>query len=142
MNEAGNITQIHATAVAVDAEGVLLIGPSGCGKSDLALRLLDGGAMLIADDRVDLRRDGDGVIASSPSNIAGMLEVRGLGIVRDIPAVEARVTLTVELVARDDVQRMPLVETSEFLGCPLPLIRLHAFDASTPAKIRLALDMA
>lgn len=135
-------TQIHATAVAIDAEGVLLIGPSGCGKSDLALRLLDEGAMLIADDRVDLRRDGDGLVAASPANIAGMLEVRGLGIVRDIAAVEARVMLAVELVARDDVPRMPWEETSDFLGCRIPLIRLHAFDASTPAKIRLALDMA
>jgi HPr kinase/phosphorylase len=142
MNDKANTDQIHATAVAIGAEGVLLIGPSGCGKSDLALRLLDEGAMLIADDRVDLRLDGDGVIASSPANIAGMLEVRGLGIVRDIAAVEARVALAVELVPREDVQRLPWEETGEFLGCRVPLARLHAFDASTPAKIRLALDMA
>ena len=55
MSKPTNIEQIHATAVLLDGKGVVLRGPSGSGKSDLALRLIDEGAILIADDRVDVK---------------------------------------------------------------------------------------
>ncbi len=73
---------VHATAVAIEGEAVLLRGPSGSGKSDLALRLIDGGAQLVADDQTLLRRAGGRVLASAPPAIAGLLEVRGVGVVR------------------------------------------------------------
>src|SRR6516162_9304950 len=70
--------QIHASCAARDGAGVLLLGPPGSGKSDLALRLLDCGFMLVADDRVEV----EGGVARPPPALAGLLEVRGLGILR------------------------------------------------------------
>jgi len=131
-------TQIHATCVEVAGAGVLLLGASGTGKSDLALRLIDGGARLVADDRTDLlRRDGE-LFASAPHTIAGRIEVRGLGILA-VPAVaEARVRLAIELVERASVERLPDGRSREFLGVSVPLLALDPFAASSAAKVRLA----
>jgi HPr kinase/phosphorylase len=131
--------QIHATCVSIDGRGVILRGPSGSGKSDLALRLIDQGGILVADDRVDLCiRDGDAV-ASSPKNIAGQLEVRGVGIVRLAYQEETRIDLIVDLVERDIVPRLPEGTPTSLLGVKISHLQLHAFDSSTPIKIRLAL---
>lgn len=131
-------TQIHATCVEVAGAGVLLLGGSGAGKSDLALRLIDAGARLVADDRTDLvRRDGE-VYASAPANIAGAIEVRGLGIV-SVPAVErAPVRLAIELVRPDQVERLPDARTRDYLGVTIPVVLLAPFEASSVAKVRLA----
>ena len=131
-------TQIHATCVEVAGAGVLLLGASGTGKSDLALRLIDAGARLVADDRTDLlRRDGE-LYASAPDSIAGRIEVRGLGIVA-VPAVaQTRVRLAVELVGPDLVERLPEARQRDFLGVSVPLLALDPFTASSAAKIRLA----
>jgi HPr kinase/phosphorylase len=131
--------QIHATCVTVDGRGVILRGPSSSGKSDLALRLIDQGGMLVADDRVDLRlHDGD-VVASSPQNIAGQLEVRGVGIIRLAYQEDARVDLIIDLVERDVVPRLPEGTPTSLLGVNIQHLQLHAFYSSTPIKIRLAL---
>ena len=78
-------TYVHATCVALRAgrswRGVLLRGPSGAGKSDLALRLVEGGGRLVADDQTALVPQGSGLVASPPGTLAGLLEVRGVGIV-------------------------------------------------------------
>lgn len=131
-------TQIHATCVEVAGAGVLLLGGSGAGKSDLALRLIDAGARLVADDRTDLvRRDGE-VFASAPASIAGAIEVRGLGIV-SVPAVaHARVRLAIELVQPEQVERLPDAQTREYLGVPIRVVMLAPFEASTVAKVRIA----
>ena len=128
---------VHGTAVAIDGIGVLLRGPSRCGKSDLALRLIDAGARLIADDQVVLRRDGDAVCASAPEAIAGKLEVRGIGIVAVDIAAHAKLSLVVELVAPDAVERMPEPSHAQFLEVAVPLIRIAPFEASAAAKVRL-----
>ena len=70
------------TCVAVDGRGVLLRGPSGAGKSDLALRLIDRGAELVADDRVALVSSAGVLTASAPPALRGLMEVRGLGVFR------------------------------------------------------------
>src|ERR687898_3364772 len=73
---------LHATCVELSGTGVVLLGASGCGKSDLALRLIDRGARLVADDLVTVERHGRRLIARAPEAIAGLMEVRGLGIMR------------------------------------------------------------
>jgi serine kinase of HPr protein (carbohydrate metabolism regulator) len=132
--------RVHGTSVALDGGGVLLRGPSGSGKSDLALRLIDQGARLVADDQTELAADGDGVGMSAPAAIAGQIEVRGLGIVV-VPAVAAAaLRLVVDLVPADAVERLPERRSCTLLGRAFPLLALAAFEASAPAKLRLALQ--
>jgi len=132
-------TQLHASCVSIDGKGVLLLGASGSGKSDLALRLIDGGAQLVADDRVDVLRQDETLIASAPENLRGMLEVRGVGIVRLPYSAQISLSLAVRLVDRDEVERLPEPKVWDCLGVQLPVLSLHAFDVSAPAKIRIAL---
>jgi serine kinase of HPr protein (carbohydrate metabolism regulator) len=129
--------QLHATCVSVDGKGILILGPSGSGKSDLALRLIDGGAVLVADDRVDISRQEEALIASAPANLGGMLEVRGIGIVRLPHSEQVSLRLMVELVGRDEVERMPEARFWDCLGLQLPLLSLNAFEHSVCAKIRV-----
>jgi HPr kinase/phosphorylase len=132
------MTQIHATCVDVDGVGVLLRGPSGSGKSDLALRLIDGGARLVADDRTDLAVEDGRLIATCPAPLAGRLEVRGVGI-GPVPAVpQAVVGLVVDLVAPGAVERLPEAATCRLDGIAVPCVALAPFEASAPAKLRLA----
>ncbi len=135
--------QVHATCVAIGGAGVLLRGPSGAGKSDLALRLIDGGGAdgprLVADDRVDLSLRTGRVWARAPGPLKGLLEVRGVGIMPMKALDEAPIALVCDLVAPPLVERLPEVVTTPILDLDIPFIRLSPFEASAPAKIRLAL---
>jgi HPr kinase/phosphorylase len=128
---------VHATAVAIEGEAILLRGPSGSGKSDLALRLLDAGAQLVADDQTLLRRAGDRVVASAPEAIAGLLEVRGVGLVKVEAVAEAPLVLLANLLLSSDVERMPEPRVEAVLGLSVAVVDLAAFEASAPAKLRL-----
>ena len=130
--------QIHASCVEVGGLGVLLRGASGSGKSDLALRLIEAGGRLVADDRTDLALAGGALLASSPSSIAGRLEVRGVGIVELPNVMSTRVGLAADLVAASDIERLPVVRHCEYLGVEIPLIALAPFESSAAAKLRLA----
>jgi serine kinase of HPr protein (carbohydrate metabolism regulator) len=131
---------LHATCVALDGVGVLLGGPSGSGKSDLALRLIDGGAILVSDDQVALSVREGRLSASPPATIAGMIEAREIGLMRLPFCADVPVALYVELVPEAEVlERLPEEETISFLDIPLRKLTLHAFHASTAAKIRAVL---
>lgn len=136
-----NHTHLHGTCVSIDGKAVLLLGGSACGKSDLALRLIDGGATLVADDQVQVAKQDCLLLASPAQNIHGMLEARGVGILHLPYAKDVPVALAVRLVERNDTERMPEHEFFDCLGLQLPLLSLHAFDSSTPAKIRLFLSV-
>lgn len=115
------MTNLHGSAVAFAGRGVLILGTSGSGKSALALRLVRQGAALVADDRVDLERRGAALVASAPPALAGLIEVRGVGLLR-LPAVpEAVVTLAIDL-DRAPVARMPHPVTVAWLGVEVELI--------------------
>jgi serine kinase of HPr protein (carbohydrate metabolism regulator) len=129
---------IHATAVALDGVGVLLRGPSGSGKSDLALRLIDGGARLIADDQTVIVRRGGGLFAAPPAAIAGRLEVRGLGIMKLDFAADMRLGAVFDLLPHQAIERLPEPMTVELLNIKLPLARLDPAAPSAAAKVRLA----
>jgi HPr kinase/phosphorylase len=131
--------RIHGTCVLLSGLGVLLRGPSGSGKSDLALRLIDGGARLVADDQVELDRDGDVLRARAPRPLAGLIEARGVGIMPVEAEEEVPVGLVVDLLpATGETERLPEVETTDLLGVPVRRLTLHAFHASAAAKLRLA----
>jgi HPr kinase/phosphorylase len=140
------MTLIHGTCVAF-ADGdhwsaVLLQGRSGVGKSDLALRLIDVGASLVADDQVALAAVDGRVTASAPDRLAGLLEVRGLGIVKQPCLAVAEIVLVCDLCAPEGVVRMPEPEFVSLVGVSVPLLRLAPFENSAPAKLRLAVDLA
>lgn len=118
----------------------MLLGKSGSGKSDLALRLIDGGAKLVADDRVEIKARGKKLVARAPAKIKGKMEMHGMGIVK-LPAKDkVELALAVSLVSRDAVERMPEASFFDCEGQQLPLLFLHAFDSSTPIKIRIYLE--
>ncbi|MBR9971982.1 HPr kinase/phosphorylase [Magnetospirillum sulfuroxidans] len=133
---------VHATSIEIDGHAVLIRGPSGCGKSDLALRLIDGGAMLVADDQTEISAENSRLFASSPATISGIMEVRGLGIVRLPHRDRVPVALVVDLIAAKDVERLPEPAMAGFLGLRVPRVALAAFESSTPAKVRLAVGVA
>ncbi len=134
--------QIHATVVSIDGNGIVFCGPSGSGKSDLALRLIDDGADLVADDRCDLVTRGDMVIASPPDEIAGLLEVRGLGIYRFGFVAAIPVALVVDMSPADAIERLPEPASCTDWGPAIPCIQLAPFEASAANKVRVALRCA
>ena len=134
-------TLLHATAIAIDGRAVLLRGPSGIGKSDLALRLIDRGAVLLSDDYVELSVNEAGVlVAHAPAAIAGRMEVRGIGLVPLPYVAQGPVALLVALEGA--VERLPAAATQELCGIAVPAVTLRAFEASAPLKVELALKVA
>ena len=130
---------IHASCIAIGAKGVLLLGPSGAGKSDLALRLIDDGAQLVADDRTILFIDKGALWAKPPASIRGLIEIRGVGIVK-MPA-RARVKIALVVKLAKEGMRLPVHRPwkAPIKGVCVPQIALDARFASSPAKIRAAL---
>ncbi|HET9904053.1 MAG TPA: HPr kinase/phosphatase C-terminal domain-containing protein [Xanthobacteraceae bacterium] len=121
------MTTIHASAVLVGPRAVLIRGPSGAGKSRLALELIqaaEGGrltfARLVADDRVMLTGVNGRLLARPAAPLAGLIEVRGLGIRRLPYEPVAMVGLVVDLEAQDACRMAPEVETAALAGVPVP----------------------
>ena len=131
---------VHATCVAMEGQAVLLMGVSGSGKSDLALRLIDRGAILVSDDYTLVARQGRRLIARAPETIAGRMEVRHVGIVT-LPFVDdVPVALAIKL---DDVpERLPeLTSGIRLAGIDVPCAALEAKEASAPLKVELILQL-
>ncbi|MCD2315799.1 HPr kinase/phosphatase C-terminal domain-containing protein [Sphingomonas sp. IC-11] len=128
---------IHATTVSIGGRAVMLLGPSGSGKSDLALRLIDRGAVLVADDYTHLQRSGDMLVASAPPTIAGRIEVRSLGIIPVEHVDSMPVVLAVRL--KPATERMPERETEQFASVSVRTLVLDPRPASAPLVIEHAL---
>ncbi|HEX3064650.1 MAG TPA: HPr kinase/phosphatase C-terminal domain-containing protein [Candidatus Polarisedimenticolia bacterium] len=134
--------QLHGTAVAIEGQGLLLRGPSGAGKSDLAWRLIEAGAVLIADDLCEIRRQGDRLIIDLPaavdSRFRGAIERRGLGIDTVPWFGPAPLALVADLATGPVATEAP--ESLELLGLALPLVVLDPFQPSAiPLLRRMAL---
>jgi serine kinase of HPr protein (carbohydrate metabolism regulator) len=116
--------------------GVLLEGPSGGGKSDLALRALDRGFRLVADDRVLLWAVEGKLYGRAPDALKGLLEIRGV----DVAVVEPLAFCEVVLVAPTGTpERLPDPATETILGVRVQRLIVAAFEASAPAKLSRAL---
>jgi HPr kinase/phosphorylase len=141
---------VHGTCVAYGAHAALLRGSSGSGKSDLALRFLalagdgDMAPRLVADDQVVVEAQAGTLKVSAPDALAGKLEVRGLGIMTLPHAEHAKLVLVVDLVARDEVPRMPPepLPRITLLGVRVPNLQLAPFELSAPLKLKMALISA
>ena len=140
---------VHGTCLVIGGCGVLLLGPPGSGKSDLALRLIDQSgrgtgletmtARLVADDQVVITKRDDRLFAAAPPGLAGLLEVRGFGIVTVECVPEAELRLAVRLAQASTIERLPETGASVvLLGVALPEIAVDAAAASAPARIRAA----
>ncbi len=135
---------IQATAVAVGGRALLIEGPPGAGKSSLALALIDRGAQLIGDDAVTLTRDNSGqtphLLASAPPNIAGLMEVRGVGITRLPFADPTPVALILTLGGKGE--RLPEATTArEMLGCMVPAISFVPGSIAPAYRAEIALNI-
>ena len=130
---------IHATTVAVDRRGLVILGASGSGKSSLALQLIALGAILVADDRTEVSTVANRLHANVPDTIKGRIEARGVGLltlpfVSDIP-----IYLSVDL-DHDEKERLPFAHEATLLGQGVPC--LHRCDGPHfPAALLLYLRM-
>ena len=116
--------------------GVLIEGASGAGKSDLALRCLDLGFRLVADDRVELWTSAGRLFGAAPAALAGLIEARGLGILAVEPLPLAEVALVVRCGAPE---RLPDDDHVQILGISLPRVTIAALESAAPAKLSRAL---
>lgn len=130
---------LHATCVAIGGRGVLLIGAPGSGKSDLALRLIDRGAMLVSDDGVAIRCDDERRIALAPETIVGKMEVRGIGIITQPFVAEAPLALCVALDGKPERMPPETLPTRGIDGARIPELSLDPFEPSAAIKVELAL---
>ena len=132
---------LHATVVArpyADGwRGVMLMGPSGAGKSDLALRALDHGFRLVADDRVVVWASGGALYGRAPDSLAGLMEARGIGVHGGASINFCRIALSVRC---GPYERMPEPDFEEYAGLSIPTISIEPFEASAPAKLGRALQ--
>ena len=122
--------QLHASAIAFSAEGergddawigLLIMGRSGAGKSELALELIGHGARLVADDQTEVTRAGDRIWLSAPAAIRGMIELRGLGVLRATPLNCASLAAIVDLDVTE-TERLPKPRRMDVLNLSFPVL--------------------
>jgi serine kinase of HPr protein (carbohydrate metabolism regulator) len=126
---------VHATAVVIGEWGILIRGPSGAGKSQLARALVEKAltsgkfARLVGDDRVILRLVGGRIVAHPHGEIAGLIEIRGQGIIRQEHEAGAIIRLVIDLEPTDadghTPPRMPEKQHRIINLDGIPLARLH-----------------
>ena len=133
---------LHASCVAIDGLGVLVRGPSGAGKSDLALRLIDEGAELVADDYCEVEAIDGALVAKAPSLIAGRMEVRGHGIVPLPHRDRVTIAAVINLAPWREIERLPEETETVIAGVSLPWIKLDPTGVSATARVRLLLRLA
>lgn len=128
----------HATCVVWGQRGVLIRGVSGSGKSSLALRLIDRGAMLVGDDYVQLYADNGALIASPAPRLAGLMEVRGVGLLLMPYRRQASVALVVTLEGVEE--RLPEPKHITLSGVSLSHIHLNGLTSDSALKVEIALS--
>jgi serine kinase of HPr protein (carbohydrate metabolism regulator) len=122
----------HATAIALGAFGVLIEGPSGSGKTSLALAAIEHMrgkglfASLVADDQCLIETANNRVIASCPPQLTGLVEMRGLGIVKHPNITSTVIDIVIRMVEHNQIERMPEAETTTIAGLHLPVFKLPA----------------
>ena len=127
--------RFHSTSLVVEDSGILIIGESGIGKSDLALRMIDSGAMLIADDITICKKINNFIYLFSPEETKGLLEVREIGIIT-VPFIEnIKLSLVVQLINEENI-RYPENENYLILGIKVPKIKIYGKNSSAVAKIK------
>ena len=123
-------------------QGVLIEGASASGKSDLALRCLYLGFRLVADDRTRLWACEGRLFGTAPQALAGLIELRGLGVLPEPARPLAEVKLVVRcLDAAEGLDRFPDPDSRVILGMTLPKVAVRPLEASAPQKVLRALSL-
>lgn len=133
------MTLLHGTTVEFNGHGLFITGASGAGKSDLAIRLIDRGAVLVSDDYTEVKSTRNTLTATVPKNIKGKIEAYGIGIIDAKNKDQTTINLVINLVDTDKLERMPKDDTVTIEGISLPQIYLCAKHASAVAKLCLYL---
>lgn len=129
-------TVVHGTCVAIGDRAALLVGASGTGKSSIALDLIAHGAELVADDRVYLTAEGENLVAWAKAGFEGLIEARGIGILRVPHVSDATVAVVVDL-EQTELQRLPDGRRHEILGLTVHLVKGRENRALVPALLAL-----
>lgn len=119
--DAGQTLTLHASCVAIDGAGILIVGASGTGKSTLALQLMALGASLVADDRTELTRIDTRISARAPVPLHGLIEARGVGILRALPLEKASLNVVIDLDTPEH-ERLPHMHHARILDTELPCL--------------------
>ena len=125
---------LHASCVSLGGAGLLLLGVPGSGKSSLALRLMERGWSLVADDQVEITPQEHGLAAAPPGPLAGRLEIRGLGVFEALPHAATRLLLVARLRPAGTIARLPEPSRWRAHGVELPEFPLDAADVAAPEK--------
>jgi len=128
---------IHATCVSVEGCGILILGPAGAGKSGLALQMMALGASLVSDDQVALTMQTGEVIADAPQALRGLVEARGIGLLRANPAGAVPIRYVVDL-GQTETARLPEHEFVQVLRQTVPLLRGEGLPNLAAALMQLA----
>jgi HPr kinase/phosphorylase len=137
-------TMVHGTAVLVGADGVLIRGGPGAGKSTVAHALIERGARLIGDDRLCLAVRNGQLLATAPMAIAGLMELRGRGVVAVPRERFGVIRLVADIVSDEELERMPEGDQMSAALLEIALQRQPIPAAAEPAVrlIRAALATA
>jgi HPr kinase/phosphorylase len=127
----------HATLVEYHKQGIMIKGPSGAGKSDVALRLIERGAILVADDQLLISLQDKRLIGYAPERLKGLLEVRGIGIINLPCHPYFSIDFLIELVTGPTYERFPSSEVFRIYKKTIPKYYLWAFEASILEKIKI-----
>lgn len=130
---------VHGSCVKFEEKGILIVGPSGSGKSDLALRIIDAGGLLIADDYVEIKTENGQIFGHVPDNIKGLMEVRGIGLINLTYISFIQIDLVLELTNRDEIIRLPEKKFFDLDGIKISSFNFDAFSVSAIAKLRMLL---
>ena len=135
----------HAGLIALrlgrDWRGVLIEGPSGSGKSDLALRAMDEGFRMVADDRVLVWASGGRNFGRAPDTLHALMETRGAGVLPVAALPFCPIVLAVRCEGSPEaVERMPAGETLDLPAGPVPIRSLWPFDRAAPAKLHRLIE--
>jgi HPr kinase/phosphorylase len=127
---------LHASCVAVNKRALLIRGASGTGKSALAMQMMALGADLVADDRTELTSENEQIIARCPPAISGLIEARGVGILRANASEQARIVAVLDL-DQTETDRLPPIREVEILGQMLPLYYIYDIPSFAGAMMQL-----
>lgn len=140
MNERGSIV-MQATSVAIAGRALMIEGPPGSGKSSLALALIDRGAQLIGDDAVTLSCVGATIMVAPPPNIAGLIEVRGIGLIK-VPLARPALLALILTLGGPHGDRLPDKPAQRsIMGCTIPALPFDPGSIAPAVRAEWALGV-